>query len=59
MSFEMGLYVKRDFCMLMLGAMFLRCWRICVVCLALELIGSWVVVAFTVGMEAFEWSLII
>ena len=25
----------------------------CVVCLALELIGSWVVVGFSVGMEAF------
>ena len=28
------------------------------VCLALELIGSWVVVGFSVGMEAFGWSLI-
>ena len=27
------------------------------VCLALELIGSWVVVAFIVGMEAFGWCL--
>ena len=32
--------------------------RICVVCLALELIGFWVVVGFSVGMEAFGWSLI-
>ena len=45
-------------CMLTLRAMSLRCWRICVVCLALELIGSWVVVGFSVGMEAFGWSLI-
>ena len=45
-------------CMLTLRAMFLRCWRICVVCLALELISSWVVVSFSVGMEAFGWSLI-
>ena len=29
------------------------------VCLALKLIGSWVVVGFSVGMEAFGWSLII
>ena len=36
----------------------LRCWRICVVCLALKLIGSWVVVGFSVGMEAFGLSLI-
>ena len=43
---------------LTLRAMFLHCWRMCVVCLALELIGSWVVVGFSVGMEAFEWSLI-
>ena len=28
------------------------------VCLALKLIGSWVVVGFSVGMEAFGWSLI-
>ena len=34
--------------------MFLRCWRICVVCLALELVGSWVVLGFSVGMEAFD-----
>ena len=27
--------------------------RICVLCLALDLIGSWVVVGFSVGMEAF------
>ena len=33
-------------------------WRICMVCLALELIGSWVVVGFSVGMEAFLGSLI-
>ena len=26
------------------------------VCLALELIGSWVVVGFSVGMEVFGWS---
>ena len=42
--------------MLTLRSMFLRCYRICVVCLALELTGSWVVVGFSVGMEAFGWS---
>ena len=39
--------------MLTLRAMFLCCWRICMVCLALELIGSWMVVGFSIGMEAF------
>ena len=47
-SFEMGLCVRYDF-----GQPVLRCWRICVVCLALELIGSWVVVGFSVSMEAY------
>ena len=32
---------------------FLCCWRICMVCLALELVGPWVVLGFSVGMEAF------
>ena len=39
---------------LRLRVMFLCCWRICVVCLALELVGSWVVLGFSVGMEAFD-----
>ena len=33
--------------------MLLHCWRISVVCLALELVDSWVELAFTVGMKAF------
>ena len=37
--------------------MFLRYYRIYVVCLVLELLGSWVVVAFGVGMEALGWTL--
>ena len=55
-SFEMsvGLVWLWAACILQLGAMFLRCWRICVVCLALELIGPWVVLGFSVGMEAFD-----
>ena len=44
--------------MLTLRSMFLRCYRICVVCHALKLFVSWVVVGFTVGMEAFGQSLI-
>ena len=33
--------------------MFLCCWRIWLVCLALELVGPCVVLGFSVGMEAF------
>ena len=55
---SMGLVWLWAACILMLRAIFLHCWRICVVCLALEVIGSWVVVGFSVGMEAFGWSLI-
>ena len=44
--------------MLTLRSMFLRCYRIFMVCLVLELLGSWEVVGFGVGMEAFGWSLI-
>ena len=39
--------------------MFLCCWRICVVCLALELVGLLVVLGFSVGMEAFDEFLLI
>ena len=34
--------------------MFLCCWRICFVCLALEIVGSCMVLGFSVGMEAFD-----
>ena len=27
------------------------CWRICLVCLALKLVGPWVVLGFSAGME--------
>ena len=40
-------------CILKLRAMFLCCWRICVVCLFLDL-GLWVLLGFSVGMEAFD-----
>ena len=40
-------------CLLMLRAVFLLCWRISMVGLALELVGSWVEVGFSVGMEDF------
>ena len=40
-------------CILMFRAVFLCCWRISMVCLALELVGCWVELGFSVGMEAF------
>ena len=44
---------------LKLRAMFLCCWRIYIVCLSLELVGPWVVLGFSVGMEAFYELLLI
>ena len=54
-SFEMslGLVWLWAACILKLREMFLHCWRICMVCLAMELVGSWVELGFSVGMEAF------
>ena len=40
-------------CILMLRAVFLLSWRISMVCLALELVGSWAELGFSVGMETF------
>ena len=45
-------------CLLVLRAVFLLCWRISVVCLALGLIGSWVELGFSVGTESFGLGLI-
>ena len=45
-------------CLLMLRAVFLLCWRISVVYLSLELVGSWVELGFSVGMETFGWALV-
>ena len=41
-------------CILMLRAVFLHFWRISMVCFALELVGSWVDLGFSLGMEAFD-----
>ena len=38
---------------LILRVVFLLCWRISVICLARELVGSWVELGFSVGMETF------
>ena len=53
--FEMsvGLVWLLAACILMLRAVFLHCWRISLVCLALKFVGSWVELGFSVGMEAF------
>ena len=40
-------------CILMLRAMFPICWRISIVCLALDLVGSCMELGFSEGMEAF------
>ena len=56
MSYEMSIFLGRLWaaCILELRAVFLCCWRICLVCLALELVGPCVVLGFSVGMEAFD-----
>ena len=50
---SMGLACLWEACTLMLRAVFLCCWRISLVCLAVELVGSWVELGFRVGVEAF------
>ena len=56
MSYEMSMVLEKLWaaCILELRAVFLCCWRICMVCLALELVGPWVVLGFSVGMEVFD-----
>ena len=49
---SMGLSWLWEACILMLRDVFLCCWRISMVCLALKLVGSWVELGFSVGMEA-------
>jgi len=55
-SFEMSMGLVRlwAICILKLRAMFLCCWRICMVCFSLEFVGPWVVLCFSVGMEVFD-----
>ena len=50
----MGLAWLWAACLLMLRAVFLLCWRISMVCLALELVSSWVELGFRVGMEVLD-----
>ena len=45
-------------CIFVLRVMFLHFWRISLLCLALTLVGSWVELGFSVGMEGFGWALV-
>ena len=56
MSYEMsvGLEYLWAACIFKLRAVFLCCCRIFLVCLALELVGPWVVLRFSVHMEVFD-----
>jgi len=42
----------------MFWIVFRFCWRISVVYLALVLVGSWVELNFSEGMETFGWALV-
>ena len=61
MSYEMsmGLEYLWAACIFKLRAVFLCCCRICMVCLALELVGPWLLLGFSLGMEAFVELLLI
>ena len=50
---SMGLALLWSACLLMLRVLFLLCWRVNLVCLALVLVGSLVELGFSVGMETF------
>ena len=49
---SMGVAWLWEACLFMVRAVFLLSWIISVVCLALELFGSWVELGFSVCMEA-------
>ena len=51
---SMGLVWLWAACLLVLRTVFLLWWRISLVCLALELVGSWMELGFSVGMEDFR-----
>ena len=61
MSYKMPMVLESLWaaCILKLRAGFLCCWKICVVRLALELMGPWVVLGFSVDMEVFDELLLI
>ena len=59
-SFEvsMGLVCLWTDCILKLRAMFLCYWRNSIICLALELVGCWMELGFSVGMQSFGCALV-
>ena len=44
--------------LLMLRVVFLFCWRISMMCFALELADSWAKLGFSVGIVTFGWALV-
>ena len=50
---SMGLVWFWAACLLVLRTVFLVWWRISMVCLALELVGSWMELGFSLGIETF------
>ena len=50
----MGLVRLLAACILILRVMFLCCWGISLVCLTLKLLGSWVELGFSAGMEVLD-----
>ena len=56
---SMGLAWLWAACFLMFRVVFLFCWRISLVCLALELVGSLVEFCFSVGMETWMSSFLL
>ena len=56
--FAMGLVWLQEAYTLMLRSLFLHCWRISMIFLALGLVSSWVELGFCVSMEAFRWAVV-
>ena len=55
---SMGLVGLWAACLLIFRVVFLFCWRISMVCLTLELVGSLVELGFIVGVETFGSALV-
>ena len=51
--------LPQNYYILELRGVFLCCWRICLVCLVLELVGPWVELGFDVGMKALDGLLLL
>ena len=55
---SMGFSWLWEACPVMFSVQVLFCWRISIVCFALELVGSWVELGYSVGMETSGWVLV-